>query len=194
MEFAAAALTSIGSSLGATGAAIPGAVGATSIGGAPLVAAGSSLFSASSAFSVLSGASTVLSMLNANRAGEAKAAALNAQADDADTQTQIEAIQGTARQTSLKKALVQQLGDRDVATAASGVDLSFGTPAIARRQDITDTERALSIDQDTTDTRVARLRERAANYRIQAQQAQAGGLGSAASLAIEGAAKLFKRG
>lgn len=194
MEFAAAALTSIGSTISAgASAVVPGAIGATSIGGAPLVA-GSGLFGASSVFSVLSGGATVLSMLNANRAGEAKAAALNAQADDADTQTQIEQIQGTARQTSLKKALVAQLGERDVATAASGVDISFGTPAIARRQDITDSERALSIDQDTTDSRAARLRERAANYRIQAQQASAGGLGTAAALALEGGAKLFKRG
>ncbi|WP_456681668.1 hypothetical protein [Bradyrhizobium sp. USDA 3311] len=156
--------------------------------------AGSTLFSASSAFSVLSGASTVLSMLNANRAGEAKAQALNAQADDADLQTQVEQTQGIARQTSLKKALVAQLGERDVATAAGGTDLSFGTAAVARRQDVTDSERALSVDQDTTDLRVARLRERAANYRIQGQQASAGGLGSAAALGLEGAAKLFKRG
>ncbi len=195
MEFAAAALTSIGSTIsGATAAAVPGAIGATSIGGAPLVAAGSSLFSASTAFSVLSGASTVLSMLNANRAGKEKAAALNSQANDADVQGQIEQTQGISRQTSLKKALVAQLGERDVATAASGVDLSFGTAAVARRQDVTDSERALSVDQSTTDLRVARLRERAANYRIQAQQASAGGLGTAAALALEGGAKLFKRG
>ncbi|WP_143199915.1 hypothetical protein [Bradyrhizobium sp. NAS80.1] len=182
-------MATIGETLGTAGAASAGAsaAGATAT-------AGASLFSASSAFSILSGASTVLSVLNANRAGEAKAAALNAQADDADTQTQIEQIQSTARQTSLKKALVQQLGERDVATAASGIDLSFGTPAIARRQDVTDSERALSIDQDTTDTRIARLRERAANYRIQAQQASAGGLGTAAALALEGGAKLLKRG
>lgn len=192
MEFAAAAISTIASSLGTAGAA-SGATAAAS-GATAAASAGSTLFSASSAFSILSGASTVLSVLNANRAGEAKAAALNAQADDADTQTQIEQTQATARQTSLKKALVQQLGERDVATAASGIDLSFGTPSIARRQDITDTERALSIDQDTTDSRVARLRERAANYRIQAQQASAGGLGNAAALALEGGAKLLKRG
>jgi len=186
MEFAAAAMTTMAQGLGTAGAGAA-AAGSTA-------AAGSSLFSASSAFSIMSGASTVLSVLNANRAGEAKAMALNAQADDAETQTLIEANQGISRQTSLKKSLVQQLGERDVATAASGVDASFGTPAISRRQDVKDTERALSIDQQTTDVRVARLRERAANYRVQADQARAGGLGSAASLALEGAAKLFKRG
>jgi hypothetical protein len=192
MEFAAAALTSIASSFGGASAAGAGAGAAASAGAA--ATAGSSLFSASTAFSVLSGGATVLSVLNAQRAGEAKAAALNAQADDADTQTQIEQLQSTERQTSLKKSLIAQLGQRDVATAASGVDLSFGTPAIARQQDITDSERALSIDQNTTDGRVARLRERAANYRIQASQASAGGLGQAATLALEGGAKLFKRG
>lgn len=185
MEFAAAALASVASTASA---------GATAIGGAV-----SGLFTgatgfASTAASILSGGATVLSVLNAQQSGEEKANNLMMQAADSETNARIEQLQGTDRANSLKAKLVQQLGDRDVATAASGVDLSFGTPVVARSQALTDGERALSIDADTTETRIARLRERAANYRISADQARAGGLGRAATLALEGGARLMRRG
>lgn len=190
MEFAAAALTSIGSTI-TEGV---GAVSAAATGPAGVFGLGQLLPSASTAASILSGGATVLSVVNAGRAGDAKAMALNAQADDAITDSRIADLQGLDRQNSLKAAMVDRLGTRDVATAASGVDLSFGTAAIARRQDVTASERALSIDQNTTNTQVARLQERAANYRVQAKQASAGGLATAASLGLEGAAKILKRG
>jgi hypothetical protein len=196
MEFAAAALSSIGSTISAgadaLGTAISGTAGAF---GAPAIpgllgAAGTG----STAFSILSGGATVLSVLNAQRAGEMKVQSLNLQADDADTQSEIEGIQGTARRSSLKAQLTQAIGDRDVAAAASGVDLSFGTPSVARQQAIQSGERALEMDQDTQELRVSRLRERAAGLRAQAAGANAAGLGTAATLALEGGAKLFKRG
>lgn len=184
MEFAAAALTSIGSSLsagvGAIGSAFSGATGA--IGGMSTVA------------SILSGGATVLGVLNMQRAAEQKETALKLQADDADTTAEIEAIQGTDRRNSLKAALTQAIGERDVAAAASGVDLSFGTPAVARRQAQVAGERALAIDQNTEDLRVSRLQERAANLRASAAGARAGGLGSAAALALQGGAALLRRG
>lgn len=184
MEFAAAALSSIGSTISSGVTAIGSAVsGATSaIGGMSTVA------------SILSGGATVLGVLNMQRAAEAKETALKLQADDADTTADLEVIQGTDRRNSLKAQLAAALGDRDVATAASGVDLSFGTPTVARAQAIRDGERALSIDQNTQDLRVSRLRERAANLRAGAAGARASGLGSAAVLALEGGAKLLKRG
>lgn len=187
MEFAAAALASIAEA----GTAAVSAGTAAAAGGGSLVAG---LGGISTAATILAGGATVLSVLNAQRAGEAKSQALNAQADDADTQTRIEALQGLDRRTSLKTQMVQALGNRDVAAAASGTDLSFGTPVIARAQAVKDSERALSIDQDTTETRIARLRERAANYRIQASQAYAGGLGTAAAAALQGGATILKRG
>lgn len=182
MEFAAAALTSIASAGGASAAA-----GST-------FSLASLLPGASTASSILSGASTVLSVLNAQRAGEAKAMALEAQADDAIAQSQLENIQGMDRQSSLKRSLALALGQRDVATAASGTDISFGTAAIARREAITDADRALATDQETTNLNMSRLNQRSANYRIMAEQARAGGLANAVSLALEGGAKLLKRG
>lgn len=185
MEFAIAALGSIGSTIsagaGAIGTALTGTAGALGLTGG-------------TAASILSGGATVLSVLNANRAGEMKAEALRLQAADADLGAGLEAIQGTDRRNSLKAALTQAIGDRDVAAAASGVDLSFGTPAVARQQAIRDGERALSIDQNTEDFRIARLRERAAGYRAQASGARSAGLGSAAALALEGGARMLRRG
>jgi hypothetical protein len=190
MEIAAAALSSIASTVSTGVSAI--SAGASSIGTATGLS--SLLPSASTAASILSGGATVLSVLNAQRSGEAKAKALELQAQDAETTAGLEAIQGTDRRNSLKAALTQAVGDRDVAAAASGVDLSFGTPSVARQQAIKDGERALAIDQDTQNFRVARLRERAANYRLQASGANAAGLGSAAALALEGGSKLMRRG
>jgi hypothetical protein len=185
MEFAAAALTSLASAGGTAGAT---AAATSSFSLASL------LPSASTAASILSGGATVLSVLNAQRAGDAKAMALEAQADDAIAQSRLETIQSMDRQSSLKKSLALALGQRDVATAASGTDISFGTAAIARREAISDSERALASDQATTDLNVSRLKQRAGNYRIMAEQARAGGLANAASLALEGGAKLLKRG
>jgi hypothetical protein len=190
MEFAAAALSSIAEA----GAGIGSSIATAATGPAGIFGLGQFIPGAGTAASILGGGATVLSVLNAQRAGEAKSMALNASADDAMTQTQIEALQGLDRRTSLKAAMVQHIGERDVATAASGTDISFGTPTIARAQAIKDGERAASIDADTTETRIARLRERAANYRIQAAQASAGGLGTAAALALDGGAKILKRG
>jgi hypothetical protein len=186
MEFAAAALASVASAGGAVATAATGPAGIFGL--ASLAPSGGT------AASVLSGGATVLGMLNATRAGDAKAQALNAQADDADTSTLLEHNQGLDRRSSLKAQLVQQLGSRDVATAASGTDLSFGTPVLARAENLRDGERALAVDQGTEDSRIARLRERAANFRIQAKQASAGGLGTAAALALDGAAKFKLRG
>lgn len=191
MEFAAAALTSIASGAGQVGTALFGMTGAAGVPSIPGLLTGAT---ASTAASILSGGATVLSVVNAGRAADAKSMALEAQADDAVTQSRIATLQGIDRQNSLKAAMVDRIGTRDVATAASGVDLSFGTAAIARRQEISDTERALAIDNDTTNLQVTRLSERAANYRIQARQASAGGLATAASLALEGGAKLLRRG
>lgn len=197
MEIAIAALTSIGSSIsagaGAIGTALTGTAGALGVPAIPGIfgAVGGGVGTAAS---ILSGGATVLSVLNAQRAGEMKASALNMQADDADLSAGLEAIQGADRRNSLKAALTQTIGDRDVAAAASGVDLSFGTPVTARRQAVVDGERALAIDQDTQDFRIARLRERAAGYRAQASGAGAAGLGTAAALALDGGAKLARRG
>lgn len=179
MEFAAAALSSIAGAAGTVASAGSGLLSA--VGGASTV------------FSIMSGGATVASVLQSQRAGEQQARSLNLQAQDAESNVAIEQVQGLERRNSIKQSLVRALGERDVAAAASGVDLSFGTPAIARQEAQAEGERALRLDQSTEDLRVARLRERAASYRQLALEARAGGLGKAAIAALEGGARLANR-
>lgn len=199
MEFAAAALTTIGSTVAEGAAAIGTAVtGAPAAFGAPAIP---SLFSAagvggslSTVSSILSGGATVASVLMAGRAGEAQSKAYLTQADDADMSARVEQVQGLQRRNSIKAALVDAIGQRDVAGAASGVDITFGTPSIARSKAQTDGERALAIDQTSEDFNRSRLLERAANYRAMAANASAGALGKQAVLSLEGGARLLRRG
>lgn len=197
MEFAAAAMASIANTVSAGASAIGSAV-STGVGAISSAAGATGLTSflpsLSTTASILSGGATIASVLAANRAGEEKAAALEMQASDAETNTQVENLQGIQRRASIKQSLLQTIGERDAATAASGVDLTFGTPQLARSEAITAGERALSLDQNTQNFNVARLRERAANYRMMASSARSGALGSAAALALEGGAKLMRRG
>lgn len=190
MEFAVGIITSIGSAFG-IGGGTAAAAGTTA-------AAGSSLLSAagftSTVASILSGGATIAGAMAAARAGKQDAINAEMQARDIDFDVKGEQLQGMERRNSLRRSLIQALGERDVAYAASGVDLSFGTPVIAREEANRDAERALSIDQSTEDFRVARLRERQRNLRIMGMEARRGGLAKAAGLVLEGGASMLRRG
>lgn len=195
MEFAASAMTS----------AAGGAAGVTQTfpswaGGAPVAEVGGAASGLKGALgptslwsSILSGGATAASVLAAKKAADDKARSYEYAAADAETETQIEAVAGLQRRASLKRQFAQAVGERDVATAASGVDVSFGTPSVIRAKMEGDTTRAVTLDQETENLRVARLRERAASYRIMAQDARAGGLLKAAGIGLEGAAGLARR-
>lgn len=195
-EFAAAALTTIA---GTTAAAAPvGVVGTAGAMAVPTFGAASAgllsgLGGVSTVASILGGTATVASVLAAQRAGEEKAQSLELAALDAEADSAIEVNRGTERRTGLRKQLLATLGAQDVATAAAGVDLSFGTPAQARSEATREAETALDVDRSTEDLRRSRLAERAASYRKMAGQSRAGGLAKAASLALTGAATLAKR-
>lgn len=177
MEFAAAALTTIASGIGG------------------VASAAAPLFTTASGFaSILQGGATVASVLAAQRAGAAEGQKFELAAGDAETNILIEANRATEKRISLKQSLVNALGERDVAYAASGVDLSFGTPVAARRQAVADTERALAIEKSGSDLTVARLRERAASYRLAGVNAREGALAKAAGLGLSGAADILRRG
>lgn len=197
-EFAAAALASV-AAVTAEAAPVAASLGGAAATGAAAATTGASIFSSlagagSIVSSILAGGATVASVLNQQRAGEQRAQNLELQATDAQLNSRIEATQGLERRVSLKQSLVQTLGERDVATAASGVDLSFGTPTIARQQAVTDAERALAIDSNTEELRRARLLERAGNFRLMASQAREGTLATSAVTALEGGARLLRRG
>lgn len=147
-----------------TGAAAAGA------GAAGAAATGGLTFS-----SILQGTAGLLGAFSAISAGNAEGEALDLAADDAAREVPLETLQGINRRTSIKKAMMEQLGDQDVANAASSVDLSFGTPLQARREAFREADLGIAIEVGTEQTRVARLREREANYRKRASKARAGG-------------------
>lgn len=185
MEIAATLLTNLASTFGGTAGAA-GAAGTAAT-------AGSSLFSGSSLLSVLQGTATALSVVGAIRAGQAQADAANAQARDADLQSQLEQNQGIERRNQLKRAMLENLGERDVAYAASGVDLSFGTPATARDQAVADANYQLSVDRETEEVRRQRLLGRAAGFRAQADEARSAGVIKALGAGIGGTADILRR-
>lgn len=153
---------------GAGGAAATAATAAT--GAAAAAGPGLSLSS------ILSGVATVGGFVSSIMAGNAEADAARAAAIDAEREQSLENLQGINRRRSLKAAAAEALGEQDAAYAASGVDLSFGSAAEARRRALRETDMALTSDGGTQETRVARLQERAANYRRQAGRARMAGV------------------
>ncbi len=204
VEFASAALgslaSSIGSALGVGSAAVgaPLNLAATAFSTLPAASAAggtlSSLFSAGSLASVVSGGAGLASAFASIRQGQAEAAGLNEKALDVGQDILAERVQGNERQNTLRRGLLEALAERDVATAASGLDLSFGTAREARRAAVEDGERALGIDQGTTDFRVSRLRQRADLLRLQGGEARRGSLARAAGQLLETGASVLRRG
>lgn len=216
MEFAAAALTSIASA--ASGAAATGATALTntaafsaaelagsgtaagfsaasagtaaSVGGSLLSALGST----STISSILSGVATVGSILNTQRAADVQTQGYELNAQDATMAAAIEGNAETQNRISLKAALVKALSERDVATAASGVDLSFGTPNVARKQATQDAENAITVSDQTSKLKQSRLLERAASYRLMAANTQSGALAKEAGIGLTGLAGIVARG
>jgi hypothetical protein len=125
----------------------------------------------------LQGGMSVMSAMSAVRAGDAQADSYREQSAASLFDAKNEQINSTNRQAGLRRELVESLGQRDAAYAASGVDLSFGTPAVARDQAIDDANRALEGDSANRDMRVARLKERSAGFdRMAKESARSGRL------------------
>lgn len=208
MEFAAAAMGTVATAISATASTVGSALGIGGTAGAgtaaSLLAAGEgmgalslglpSLGGAGSLFtSILSGTATVAGMMGAVGAGDEKARTLTAQAMDARTEQDIEGLRGTDRRNSLRQSLLKTLGERDVAAAASGIDLSYGTAALARDEAERDAESALTIDQSTEDFRVGRLKERESEFLRSAASARKAGRIKAYGAGIQGGAALANR-
>lgn len=165
------AITGGGASAGAAGAA----AGATAAGGSA-AAAGGGLFSVSN---LLSGAATLLAATSQINAGNADAERYELAAIDAEREQPLETLQGIQRRTALKAELRDSIGNVDTAFAASGVDLSFGTPGQARTNAFREADNALTSDNATQQTRQSRLTERSANYRRMASRARSRGFQNA---------------
>lgn len=185
MEFAAAALTSLASSVGSAVSTVGTA--ASSI-GSTVSGATSAIGGASTFANILQGGAGLVGALASVRSGNAQAEAYRQAATEAEQERTTAATDATNSQNSLRKSLISSLGERDVAYAASGVDLSFGTPVQARQQAETDTSNALTQSQDDLVAKQQRLTARAAAYRAQASEASTSGwLKGGASLLTAGA-------
>jgi len=193
MQFAIAALSSAATALGglassagaAAGAAAPAAAG----GFGSLLSSGASIFG-----TILSGGLGLVSAMSAARAGKQEELDAIGKAKDAEMEASQERLDGDRRAADLRRGLLKELGERDVAYAASGVDLSFGTPVIARAQADEDAARALAADRDVTDYRGRRLAARADLYRAQGAEARAAGKVKAAGLVAQTLIPALKRG
>jgi len=212
MELLLSAATALGTTAtAATGAAAAGAAAApvavlgaagplavpTFMGAASSAAGAGGLLGAltggSALSSVLSGGVTVLSALRALDAGKEKA--LDADMKAAETQRQItdEREAGARRRINLKDEMYDVLGKNDVATAAAGIDLSYGFGQQQRETVLAKGAQEVSIDKATEEARVRGLREREANYRRMSRGYRSGGTLSAALAVGEGAVKLGGR-
>ncbi|MBO6895638.1 MAG: hypothetical protein JJ866_27180 [Roseibium sp.] len=140
---------------------------ATAAGGA--AASGGGFFSLSN---LMQGAATLLAATSQINAGNADAERYELAAIDAEREQPLETLQGIQRRSSIKAELAESIGDMDTAYAASGVDLSFGTPGQARTRAYREADYALTADNSTQQTRQARLTERSASYRRMGQRAK----------------------
>lgn len=167
-----AVLTGITSLFGGGAAA----AGTAATAGAATAGATAGVFgSGLSLASILQGTATVLGVVSAIGAGNANAEQAELAASDADSEQNLETLQGINRRSSIRRQMADALGAQDTAYAASGVDLSFGTAGQARKDAFRDADLALDTATGTEQTRVSRLVERAASYRAQAKQARRAG-------------------
>lgn len=152
---------------------------ATAVSGAVSTAAGAAsslggFLASSGALAGLSGVTGLLSIAARNKAtAEAKAASFD-KAAEAEMDASAEGIAGQSRAVQLRQSLVAAMAERDIAAAAGGLDIGWGSPVVAREQASADAERALSLDSLETQNRQSRLRQRSAGY-VRAGRAAASG-------------------
>lgn len=157
--------------LGGAGGAAAGTAGAAA-GAAGAAGAGAALSGGSIFTTLLQGGATLLGMMSTIEAGDQEADMLEAKAIDAQAEKPLETLQSISRRTSIKQELAEAIGEREVAFAAAGVDLGFGTPAEAKKEAFREADRALTNENATEETTLNRLDERSSQYRLSAKRAK----------------------
>jgi len=170
-----------------------GGGGAAAGAGAAATGAGATAASGLSLASLLQGTATVFGAVSALNAGKADAEAAELAAQDAEREKPLETLQGINRRAGIKQKMMEQVGEQDVAYAASGVDLSFGTPTAARKEAFRNADLEWTSDVGTEQTRVARLDERAANYRKRAKRARSAAAIDALGIGLKGFSSIAER-
>jgi len=160
---------------------------------AAATAATATAAAAAPAFSVsqvLGGTATLLSAVSSIAAGQQQADALEAQAIDTQSQKSLELIQGLDRKNQAKKATAQAISDINTSYAASGADLTFGTPAVARAAAFQEGDYTLNSNTWTTGSTIDRLEEKRQELLRQAGYARMAGLFEGFTTGLTGIAKL----
>lgn len=166
---------------------------AASTAGTAAASAGSAAATGATISSILEGTATVLGLATSIAAGQADAEQAELAAIDAERQQPLEILQGIDRRRSLKAAAAAAIGEMDVAHAASGVDLSFGSAGQARSEVFRESDLGLETDIGTTTTRLSRLQERAASYRRMGKRALTSGVIGGLANAAGGFARIAGR-
>lgn len=141
--------------------------------------------------SILAGVTTVGGLVASIMAGNQQADMLKEQAKDAEEEAKLETIDSVDRKRSLLAAAQEAVGEIDVAHAASGVDLSFGSANEARRRVFRETDLGLTSDSATTQSRINRLQMRAAGYRRMAKSAKLMSRLKAGTMGVQGLASIY---
>ncbi|MCF1478138.1 hypothetical protein FS782_13765 [Agrobacterium vitis] len=176
-----------GTAAAGTAATVGSAVGtAGTVGGA---AAGGLSIS-----SILQGTAGVLSAVSAVSAGNAQAEGYEQAATEAQSNQRLTTLEGISRRSSIKQAMVDQVGQQDVAYAASGTDLSFGTPNQARKEAFREADLGIATQVGTQQTTQAQLSDREKSYRKMAGKARLGGWVNAATSLFSTGSSIKARG
>jgi hypothetical protein len=173
--------------------ALLGLFGAGSAAAPAAAATATTTAAAAPAFSVsqlLGGTATLLSAVSSIAAGNQQADALKAQAIDTQSQKSLELIQGLDRKNQAKKATAQAVSDINTAYAASGADLTFGTPAVARASAFQEGDFTENSNTWTTGSTIDRLEEKRQELLRQAGYARMAGLFEGFTTAASGISKL----
>lgn len=175
MELALGALAKIGGLLTGGGGAAAGAASAGLSGGQILTSA-------------ISAIATIGSGMAAMQAANEQAVQTELQAG----QDQVETVQ---RQTQMKRALLQTLGENEVAFAAAGIDIGSGGIADATRaSNVKRATEELSIDRRDADFRSSMFKMRASGIRRQGKSAMGGALLTAVGRMANTALDMSQRG
>lgn len=162
--------------------------------GGTATAAATTATSGISLSTILQGGFTALSAASSIMAGAAEADRLQAEAVDAEAAVPLVNLQGINRRASIKAAMADAIASQNTAYAASGVDLSFGTPARARADAYREADLGLTTDAATQDLRTMRLNQRATSYRRAAARAGISGLLDGLGTAYKGFSSIAGRG
>jgi hypothetical protein len=171
MELVAGAFSALTSGVSSAAGAVGSALGFGTGAGAAGAAAGGSSW-----LNILQGGLSALGAVSTISAANTQASGLETQAADVGLQQGVESAAAQERRASLKRQLAEDIASRDAAYAAGNIDLSFGTPSVARAQANDAAQRALAQDGSTERFRFEELDRKKAALRQQARSTRRAGL------------------